>query len=87
MVDPEGGEAAPPPHFFLIDYVFFIIPFCNGMFQNKAQIAREIIKMSIDPGRKGRRASRSCICVIANNLLRPPPPNEKPGSAPDFNGT
>ena len=43
----RGGatDAPPPPQKKkLIDYLFFLIPFCIRMLKYKAQIARESIK-------------------------------------------
>ena len=61
------------------------------MLKNKAQIARESIKITLElPGplngpwtpAESEFGSALEMCVWAHNLLRPPPPNENPGSAP-----
>ena len=60
------------------------------MLKNKAQIARESIKTTLElPGplsgpwtpAESEFGSALVMCVRAHNLLRPPP-NENPGSAP-----
>ena len=61
------------------------------MLKNKAQIARESIKITLElPGplngpwtpAESEFGSALVMCVLTQNLLRPPPPNENPGSAP-----
>ena len=63
------------------------------MLKNKAQIARESIKITLEllgplsgpwTPAESELGSTLVMCVWAHNLLRPPPPplNENPGSAP-----
>ena len=62
------------------------------MLKNKAQIAREIIKTTLElPGplsgpctpAESKFGFALVMCLRAHNLLSPPPPpNENPGSAP-----
>ena len=61
------------------------------MLKNKAQIARESIKTTLElPGplsglwtpAESEFSFALVMCVRAHNLLRPPPLNENPGSAP-----
>ena len=63
------------------------------MFKNKAQIASKTPRASgaLDPTRIRDFAKDfalvMCTCVSVHDLLpllRPPPPNENPGSAPDL---
>ena len=62
------------------------------MLKNKGQIARDGIKTTLEPSRALKRAldptqsefgSALVMCMRAHNLLRPPPPNENPDSAPE----
>ena len=82
-----GATGARPPKIGSTMYFLSI-----RMLKNKAQIARESIKITLElPGPlSGPWTPAECelgsalvMCVLAQNLLRPPPPlNENPGSAP-----
>ena len=58
------------------------------MLKNKAQNAQESIKTTLEllqgpTSAESEFGSALVMCVLAHNLLRPPPPlNENPGSAP-----
>ena len=84
VADPRGGgaqQACAPPKIesiMLFNPIFFI-----RMLKNKAQIARESIKITPElPGPLRRPwtpaesefGSALVMCVLAHNLLRPPPP-------------
>ena len=92
MIEGCTGELSPGGSKFQVaNGPFFKIPFCMRMLKNKAQIARESIKTTLElPGplsgpwtpAESEFGSALIMCVRAH-LLRPPPPfNEKPGSAP-----
>ena len=89
----KGAQQAPPPPLkFDRLWVFFPIPFCIRMLQNRAQIARESMKKLLElpgplsgPWTPAERDSGFALvmCVRAHNLLLPPPPPyENPGFAP-----
>ena len=93
VADPRGGgggaQQAHPPKIESAMFVFF--QFFIKMLKNKAQIARESIKISLElPGSlsgpwtpaESEFGSALVMCVLAHNLLRPSPPNENPGSTP-----
>ena len=58
------------------------------MLKNKAQIARESIKTTLElPGpwtpAKSEFGSVLVMCLLTQPFAPPPPPNENPGSAPE----
>ena len=85
-----GGQQTPPPKFGSTMFLF------NPILYQKAQIARESNKTTLEfPGPlsepwtpvESEFGSALVMCVRAHNLLRPPPPNENPGSAPVLHGS
>ena len=75
----EGAQQAPPPK--IGSTMFFKIKFVIRMLKNKAQIARESIKTTLElPGplsgpwtpAKSEFGSALVMCERAHNLLRPP---------------
>ena len=79
----------PPPPPKIGSTMFFVIQFLIKMLKNKAQIARETIKITLElPGlfsgpwtpAESEFDSARVMCVLAHNLLHPL--NENPGSAP-----
>ena len=83
QVGGERNRRTPPPPPKIGSTLFFVmIQFLIKMLKNKAQIARESIKRTPElPGplsgpwtpAKSEFGSALVICVLAHNLLRPPP--------------
>ena len=89
MADRGGGGAIGTPK---LDQQCFLFQFLTRMLKNKAQIARETIKTTLELSgplsgpwipAKSEFGSALVMCVLAHNLLRPSQKKKKnPGSAP-----
>ena len=81
-----GGQQAPPPPPPKIGSTMFLSNFFIRMLKNKAQIARETIKTTLElPGplsgpwtpAESELGFALVMCMRAHNILHPPPKKKK----------